>query len=129
MDTTFNLDVLPPPPPPKNAAFSSNEALFLQPYQSLSRLICLLHTCILGQIPSVVPPTVHPLYCLFLRHIRVHACASRLQYLILLLCRYDVRFVNVIAGGGGGTVVKVLRYKSGGRWFDSKWCHWNLSLT
>jgi hypothetical protein len=29
----------------------------------------------------------------------------------------------------GGTVVKVLCYKSGGHWFDSRWCHWNFSLT
>jgi hypothetical protein len=29
----------------------------------------------------------------------------------------------------GGTVVKVLRYKSEGRWFDSRWCHWNFLLT
>jgi hypothetical protein len=29
----------------------------------------------------------------------------------------------------GGTVAKVLRYKSEGRWFDSRWCHCNFSLT
>jgi hypothetical protein len=29
----------------------------------------------------------------------------------------------------GGTVVKVLCYKSQGRWSDSRWCHWNFSLT
>ena len=29
----------------------------------------------------------------------------------------------------GGTVVKVLCYKSEGRWFDPRWCHWNFSLT
>ena len=29
----------------------------------------------------------------------------------------------------GGTVVKVLYYKSEGRWFYSRWCHWNFSLT
>jgi hypothetical protein len=29
----------------------------------------------------------------------------------------------------GGTVAKVLCYKSEGRWFDSRWCHWNFSLT
>jgi hypothetical protein len=29
----------------------------------------------------------------------------------------------------GGTVVKAPRYKSEGRWFDSRWCHWNFSLT
>jgi hypothetical protein len=28
----------------------------------------------------------------------------------------------------GGTVVKVLRYKSEGRWFESRWCHGNLSI-
>jgi hypothetical protein len=34
-----------------------------------------------------------------------------------------------VRGDRGGTVVKVLRYKSEGRWFDSRWCHWNFSLT
>ena len=28
----------------------------------------------------------------------------------------------------GGAVVKVLRYKSEGRWFDFRCCHWNFSL-
>ena len=32
-------------------------------------------------------------------------------------------------GDRGGTVVKVLCYKSEGLWFNSKWCHWNFSLT
>ena len=26
-------------------------------------------------------------------------------------------------------MVKVLRYKSEGRWFDSRWCHWKFSST
>ena len=29
----------------------------------------------------------------------------------------------------GGTVVKVLCYKSEARWFDPRWCQWNFSLT
>jgi len=29
----------------------------------------------------------------------------------------------------GGTVVKVLCYKSEGRVFDPSWCQWNFSLT
>jgi hypothetical protein len=29
----------------------------------------------------------------------------------------------------GGTLVKVLCYKSEGRWFDFRLCHWNFSLT
>jgi len=32
-------------------------------------------------------------------------------------------------GYRGSTVVKVLCYKSEGRWFDPSWCHWNFSLT
>ena len=32
-------------------------------------------------------------------------------------------------GDHGGTVVKVLCYKSEGRWFYSRWCHWHFSLT
>ena len=31
-------------------------------------------------------------------------------------------------GDRGSTVVKVLCYKSKGRWFDPSWCHWNFSL-
>ena len=43
------------------------------------------------------------------------------------LLRYTY-YIPIIVGDRGGTVVKVLRYKSEGRWFDSRWCHWNFSL-
>ena len=33
------------------------------------------------------------------------------------------------AGLRGGVVVKALRYKPAGRGFDSRWCHWNFSVT
>ena len=29
----------------------------------------------------------------------------------------------------GDLVVKTLRYKPAGRGFDSRWCHWNFSVT
>jgi hypothetical protein len=46
----------------------------------------------------------------------------------LLLCHFRIlNLQNWTADGG--TVVKVLCYKSEGRWFDSRWCHWNFSLT
>ena len=32
-------------------------------------------------------------------------------------------------GDRGSTVVKVLCYKSEGRWFDPSWCQWIFSLT
>jgi len=31
--------------------------------------------------------------------------------------------------GRGGLVVKALRYKPAGRGFDSRWYHWNFSVT
>jgi len=35
----------------------------------------------------------------------------------------------VFVGDRGSSVVKVLCYKSEGRWFDSRWFHWNFPLT
>ena len=32
-------------------------------------------------------------------------------------------------GACGGLVVKALRYKLAGHGFDSRWCHWNFSVT
>ena len=32
-------------------------------------------------------------------------------------------------GARGGVVVKVLRYKPAVHGFDSRWCHWNFSVT
>jgi hypothetical protein len=36
---------------------------------------------------------------------------------------------QMLKGARGGVVVKALRYKPAGRGFDSRWCHWNFSLT
>jgi len=49
-------------------------------------------------------------------------------------CRKKVLFnpiiiIIIINGDRSSTVVKVLYYKSEGRWFDPSWCHWNFSLT
>jgi len=39
------------------------------------------------------------------------------------------RFLEIVESGRGDTVVKILYYKSEGRWFDPKYCQWNFSLT
>ena len=47
-----------------------------------------------------------------------------------LLMPYSFFFcISRLSGDRGGTVVKVMCYKSEGRWFDPSWCHWNFSLT
>jgi len=44
------------------------------------------------------------------------------------ICKvYSVTY-SVYMEDRGGKVVKVMCYKSEGRWFDSRWCHWNFSL-
>ena len=37
--------------------------------------------------------------------------------------------LELVAGARGGVVVKALCYKPAGRGFDSRWCHWNFSVT
>ena len=39
-----------------------------------------------------------------------------------VFCGYPVRKILVLYLG------MTLCYKSEGRWFDSRWCHWNFSL-
>jgi len=41
----------------------------------------------------------------------------------------EISLIPISVGDSGSTVVKVLCYKSEGRWFDSRWCHWNFSST
>jgi hypothetical protein len=38
-------------------------------------------------------------------------------------------YISYLWTADGGKLVKVLCYKSEGRWFDSRWCHWHFSLT
>ena len=49
------------------------------------------------------------------------------ELLVRIICKKQ--FLPTVAGDCGSTVVKVLCYKSEGRWFDSRWCHCNFSLT
>ena len=38
-------------------------------------------------------------------------------------------FILIFKGHAVAQLVEALRYKSEGRVFDSRWCHWNFSLT
>ena len=57
------------------------------------------------------------------------------SYLLFCLQLCSINKLNKISyssnsiGGRGGTVVKVLCYKSAGCWFDSRWYQCNVSLT
>ena len=47
----------------------------------------------------------------------------------LLIRRYNLQNLCVGVGTAVAELVEALRYKSEGRGFDSRWCHWNFSLT
>jgi len=44
--------------------------------------------------------------------------------MLKLLRRVSVLLIYHLQGDRRSTVVKVLCYKSEGRWFDSSWCQW-----
>jgi len=44
------------------------------------------------------------------------------------LSYYTCVFATVCSPHRGSTVVKVLCYKSEGRWIDSRWCHWKFFI-
>ena len=68
-----------------------------------------------------------------MEYLKVKVNASQATSIYKLLRQTEKNlFLKVIlfaSGDRGGTVVKVLCYKSVGRWFDPSWCHWNFSLT
>jgi hypothetical protein len=37
--------------------------------------------------------------------------------------------LHPVSGARGGVVIKAPRYKPAGRGFDSRWSHWNFSVT
>ena len=61
--------------------------------------------------------------CLFSKFYPYSFCASFLP-LFLIFLPPSLSLVDRCS-----TVVKVLRYKLEGRWFDPRGCHWNFSLT
>jgi len=50
-------------------------------------------------------------------------------YMCVCICEYIYLFIYLFTylfGDRGSTVVKVLCYKSEGRWFHASWYHWIL---
>jgi hypothetical protein len=45
------------------------------------------------------------------------------------LTQFYITYISYIYVARGGAVIEALGYKPESRGFDSRWCHWNLSLT
>ena len=62
----------------------------------------------------------------------IHSCGLfSISFMSLIVLEINLILCNCIylCGMRGGIVVKALRYKPAGRGFDSRWCHWNFSVT
>ena len=61
-----------------------------------------------------------------------HSPSLSIIHLPLIVCNSLLSLLQLIPvtiGARGGVVVKALCYKPAGRGFDSRWCHWNFSVT
>ena len=65
------------------------------------------------------------------KNLRVVSELLWITYMILKLhtCIDYMNMQKYIYIWGGGIVVKELHYKPAGCGFDSRWCHWNFSVT
>jgi len=69
------------------------------------------------------PPAVVTQVLVTLRNVLYRVCLA----VIVINAAISVQIftcLRYLPGNRGGTVVKVLCYKSEGQWFDPSWCHW-----
>jgi hypothetical protein len=55
-------------------------------------------------------------------------CNNYINSKIIFYCILTIILI-LIVGARGGAVVEALRYKLEDGGIDSRWCHWNFSLT
>jgi len=69
-------------------------------------------------------------FCMKWIHNDERLCLKTIRVLYQQMARYckEQRFKVFRMGISSREGVKVLCYKSEGRWFDPSWCHWNFSL-
>ena len=83
--------------------------------QDLNNVVAIVYAC----YAAVVFAIVYKHLFLFLAH--YGSCPSILCIIIIIII--------IIMRHAVAQLVEALRYKSEGRGFDSRWCHWNFSLT
>ena len=133
-------------PPPVPSWASPIQSIYPHPTSWRSILILFIHLhqgLPSGLFPSGFPskplytPSPHP-YASHAQPISFVSILSPAQYWVRStdhLVPTNIKFSpkdptnicqNIYKGDRGSTVVKVLCYKSEGRWFDPRWCHWNF---
>ena len=83
-------------------------------------------------ILSKINPVPAPSHFLKIRfNIILQSTTGSFKWSPSLRCSHQiiVFYTHTHVGNAVGQLVEALRYKSEGRGFDSRWCHWNFSLT
>ena len=85
--------------------------------------LCCSSKIIQGVLISSQPHLLRDVFCLMMRIFRLMLVLSSTNISPIMI-------INIIyEKEGGGVVVKALRYKPAGRGLDSRWSHWNFSVT
>ena len=84
-----------------------------------------MHICVYIYIYIYTHTHTHTLFIKFLLHVSAHIKPSSGRTLVT--CLKLSAYCNV--GDAVAQLVEALRYKMKGRGFDTRWCHWNFSLT
>jgi len=90
-------------------------------------------------LPQLDPQIAHMLRFYFIKLLHVSGLngpSSGNKYLYKIISKpfyyngiYIYIYIYIYMGARGSLVVMALRYKPAGRGFDSRWCHWNFSVT
>ena len=64
-----------------------------------------------------------------LNYLQLNAVSSHSTHGVVNVGRLYFNFLHVLCGHAVAQLVEALHYKPEGRGYDSRWCHWNFSLT
>ena len=67
--------------------------------------------------------------CVYVWLIKYKRCGEGTRDFNPFLAYFCIPNALSFVGARGGVVVKALRHKPAGRGFDSRWFHWNFSVT
>ena len=80
--------------------------------------------------PCMYNITVIPTTGTIVKYFDTKNCFTKVHFVAYSISFYIYKYIYIyICGALGGEVVKALRYKPADHGFDSRWCHWNFSVT
>ena len=79
-------------------------------------------------VKLILSPGLWRLVEWYVCNVYMYACVRIYTHVCIYIYIYVYIYVYIYMGDRGSTVFKVLCYKWEGRWFDSRWCHWNSSF-